>query len=103
MREAGADLPRVAQPAVIVIAEQQRAQVGAAAARRCEAADHELLLGRALELQPITRAAALVRALGTLRDDAFPALAARVVIQRLAVAVAVVCQAYRVAEDEGTA
>src|SRR5215211_27808 len=56
-REPGAHLARVAEPAVGVVAEQKRAQIGAAAARGGVAADDELLLGRALELQPVARPA----------------------------------------------
>jgi hypothetical protein len=53
-REAGPDLARVAQVAVLlVVAEQQGPEIGAAAPRRGVAADHQLLLGRALELQPV--------------------------------------------------
>ena len=87
-REPGADLARVAQPPVLVVAEQQRAEVGAAALRRRVAADHELLLGRALELEPVARAAVDVRRVGALGDQPLPALAARLAEQLLAVAVA---------------
>ena len=56
--EAGADVAGVAQPARLVVdAEQQRAEPGARALRVGVAADHELLALRALELDPVGRAA----------------------------------------------
>ena len=67
----------------------------AAAPRRGVAADHELLLGRALELQPVARAAVRVGAVGALGDQPLPALAARLAEELLAVAVAVRREAHR--------
>src|SRR5690349_5074436 len=63
-REPGPDLARIAQLARVVVAQQQRAELDPRAGRRREAADHQLLLGRALELQPVARAAVHVRRLG---------------------------------------
>src|SRR5262249_10795336 len=51
--EAGTDLARVAQIATFVVAHEQRAEPDATALRLGEAADDELLLGFALELQPV--------------------------------------------------
>src|SRR5262249_60747275 len=75
--EAGADLARVAQGLVLVVADEQRAELLAAALRRGEAADDELLLGRAFPLQPVAAALAHVAAVRTLGDEALPAAAAR--------------------------
>ena len=100
LREAGADLARVAQPAVLVVAQQQRAQLGPAPPRRGVAADHELLLGRALELEPVAGPAVRVGGVGALGDQALPALPARLAEELLAVAVAVRGQANRPAERE---
>jgi hypothetical protein len=51
--EPGADLARVAQPAVGVVADEQRAEAGAGALRVGPAAHDELLLVHALELEPV--------------------------------------------------
>ena len=75
--EARADLAGVAQLAVLVVADEQRAELAARALRRREAADHQLLLGVALELQPVARAAADVGAVGALGDHALPAPSGR--------------------------
>ena len=84
--EPGPDLARVPQAAVVVVAEQQRPELDPRAARRREAADHELLALLALELQPVARARGRVRAVGALGDQPLPALAARLLEERLAVA-----------------
>src|SRR3954451_20091018 len=60
--ESGADLPRVAQPAVVKVTEQQRAKLRARPLRGGVAADHELLALLALHLQPVARAPVAVRA-----------------------------------------
>jgi hypothetical protein len=59
--EAGAHLARVAQRASCVDAEEQRAHRAAAAARRGEAADDELLPRAALHLEPAGAAAVIGR------------------------------------------
>ena len=72
LREAGADLPRVAESGAIPGADEERAEVLAGAARRRESADHELLFGPHLHLGP--RRGALSRAVpgpGILADHAF--------------------------------
>ena len=94
--EAGADLAGVAQPAVLVVADQQRAEVRARALRRRVAADHQLLLGVALELAPVARAGGAVGAVGALGDDALEALAAGLAEELLAVLVAMRREADRV-------
>src|SRR5436309_11654505 len=99
-RETGADLAGVAQPAALVVADQQRAELGARAARRRVAADDELLLGAALELQPVARAAVDVGRIGALGDQPLPLLAARLAEQRFAVAVTVRGEADRAVERE---
>src|SRR4051812_29875262 len=81
--EAGADLARVAQPAVVVVADQERAELGARPLWRGVAADHELLALLALHLQPVARAPVAVRAVGALGDETLPALAARLGEHRL--------------------
>src|SRR5258706_9908708 len=69
--EAGAHLAGIAQPVAAPGADQQRAQVRPAAARRREAADHELLLGAHLDLAPGRRAnAGLVARAWILADHA---------------------------------
>src|SRR5262245_8100142 len=59
--EAGPDLARVAEAVAVEVADEQRAEVGARAARRGEAPDDELLRARALELEPVARARGHVR------------------------------------------
>src|SRR5215218_15658 len=99
--EARADPARVAEHAVAVVAHEQRSELRARSLRRREPADHELLLGVALQLQPVARAAAVVRAVGTLGDHSLEALLARLAVDLLAVlAVAVRVEADRVGEPE---
>src|SRR5271166_2353532 len=75
--EAGSDLAGVGQLAVgIVVAEQQRTEALPRALWVGVAADDELLGVLALELQPVSRPAALVRRGGALGDKTFPAIAA---------------------------
>ena len=54
--EAGAHLAGIAECVAVPGADEQRAQVVTAAARRREPADHELLLGAYLHLAPGRRA-----------------------------------------------
>src|SRR2546423_3970472 len=77
--EAGAHLARIAQPAVVEGADEQRAEVRARALGRRVAADHELLLRADLHLAPCRGAlAGLVRRRRVLAHDALePALARR--------------------------
>ena len=70
---AGADLPGVTEPAVLVVADEQRTEVSAAARGLGEAADDELLLPGALQLQPILRATLAIRRIRTLGDEPLPA------------------------------
>ena len=72
--EARPDLARVVQAVRVVDADEQRAELDPRALGRREAADHELLAVLALELQPVARARRGIRCLGTLGDDALPAL-----------------------------
>src|SRR4051794_13766926 len=87
--ETGADLARVEQLALLVVADQQRPELGAGALRSGETADHHLLLVGALELEPVARALWRVAAVGPLGDQPFPPLPAGLLVERLAVAVAV--------------
>ena len=73
--EAGADLPGKHEIAAFVVADEQRAQADARALRIGEPAHDELLRRLALHLQPVLRAAMLVRRASPLGDHAFPALA----------------------------
>src|SRR5215208_2281987 len=85
--EAGADATRVAQRAlVVVVADEDRADpVAPPALAREPAADHELLAGEVLDLDPARAAAArLVRPVEPLGDDALEALLARGPEQRRA-------------------
>src|SRR5215217_4475543 len=99
--EARADPARVAEHAVLVVAHEQRAELRARPLRAGEPADHELLLGVALELEPVARAAAVVGAVGALRDHSLEALFARLAVDLPAVlAVPVRVQSHRVGEPE---
>src|SRR3954447_3938756 len=93
--EAGADLAGVAQAVAVVVAEQQRPEVGTGALGRGEAADDQLLALLALELEPVLGALVGVRAVGALGDQALPPLAARLGEDRLAVAIALRREAHR--------
>src|SRR5205823_3201003 len=70
---AGADLPGVPQPAVLVVADKQGTEVRPAAGGIGVTADDELLLPGALQLQPVLRAAGDVRCAGALGDEPLPA------------------------------
>src|ERR1700749_3550380 len=72
----GADLAGVLQLAVAEVAQQQRAEVGARALGRGEAADDQLLAGLAFELEPVAGSLGLVWAVRALGYDALPPLAA---------------------------
>src|SRR3954451_6239409 len=67
-----AHLARVAQRARLVVADQQRAEAEAGALRFGEAADDDLLLQDALELEPVARAPAAVGRVRALGDQALP-------------------------------
>src|SRR5207249_1843619 len=82
--EPGAHLPRVAQVAVLVVTDQQRAEPDARATGRGETADHELLLGRALELEPVAGAGGHVGRVRPLGYEALPAPAAGLPEEHLA-------------------
>src|SRR3954452_9473321 len=101
--ESGAHLARVDEVAVTVVAEQQRAELLARAARRGEPADHELLPVLALELEPVARARGHVRAVRALGDQPLPALAAGLLVELDPVAVAVRGEPDRVGEAERAA
>ena len=85
--EAGADVPRPAQDAVLVDAEDKRAErVSASALPLRVPHDHELLPALGLELQPVARApAGLVGRVGSLGHDPLEALLLRCRVQRRAV------------------
>src|SRR5690606_41689308 len=86
-REAGADAADVTKlVAVVVSAEQQRAEADPRVARIREAADDELALLHALDLQPVRRAAAAVRRAAPLRHDALESELADLVEKGLALA-----------------
>src|SRR5262245_41861532 len=72
-REARPDLARVAQLVALEVTDEQGAEIGAGALRRGEAADDQLLLGGALELEPVTRAGRHVRRAEALGDQTLPA------------------------------
>src|SRR5690606_30140509 len=85
--EAGARAPDVAQQAALVVhPEHERAEEGARAPRRREAAHQELLTAAALDLHPVAAAAAPVAGVAALRHDAFEAEAAGVRVEAGAVA-----------------
>ena len=75
--EAGADLAGKHEVLAFVVADEQRAEADARALRIGKAADDELLRRLALHLQPVLRAAMLVRRAAAFRDHAFPAFAPR--------------------------
>src|SRR5882757_9567785 len=72
--EPGPHLARIDElPVAVVDAQQQRAEPDPAASRVGVPADHELLAILALELQPVLGPAGLVRGIGPLGDEPFPA------------------------------
>src|SRR5262249_20047670 len=75
--ETRADFARIDQRAVLVHADQQGADAGAAAGRIGEAADHESLLVDAFHLEPGATASRAVRRVATLRYDALQTEPAR--------------------------
>src|SRR5580704_11262088 len=104
LAEAGADLSGVDELAGgVVVAQQQRAEPGAAPARVGEAADDEFLAGFALELQPVPGPAGPVGGVGALGDDPLPAAGARLPEIGLAVGVLVLGEAQRVGEGQQAA
>ena len=85
--EAGADVPDIAQPAAVVDSEGERAErSGAATGAARVAGDDELLLLLHLDLEPVTRAAALeVARIDPLRNHALELLRGRRLEQGVAV------------------
>ena len=74
--ETRADLAGIDEIAVFVVPDQQGAEADARALRIGKSADDEFLRRLALHLQPMLRAAMLVRRAAPFRNDAFPALPA---------------------------
>ena len=70
---AGPDLPGVAESAFLVVTDEKGAEIGPAAGGIGVAADDELLLPDAFQLQPILRASSDVRHVGALCDETLPA------------------------------
>src|SRR6185437_482687 len=78
----GAGVPDVLELIAVVDAEQQRAEVLARLARRRPAANHELLLVDDLDFAPCRRAPARLIGRGSvLRDETFPVLGQRALVQ----------------------
>src|SRR5215207_11353354 len=100
--ETRADLAGVTEPSpLVVVAHEERTELGPRPLRRGVPADHQLLLGVAFQLKPVARAAAAVRAVGALRDHALEALLAGLAVELLAMLTpAVWVQAQRTAELE---
>ena len=73
MGETGAGAAGIAQFAVIVDAEHQRADRMRVRARGRKARDHEFLPVRTFGLDPVVAAAGMIGRVGALRDDAFQA------------------------------
>src|SRR5581483_6412789 len=90
---------------VIVVADEQSAErLRARALTLGVAANDELLLVDALDLQPVAAPCTrLVRGVGALRHHALEAQAERSLIERLAVLLDVVDETDVLARDEGTA
>src|SRR5699024_8246246 len=72
--ERGSHLAGIAQAAVVVVPDEQRAQTVPAPLRLRVSTDHQLLVAYALELQPVRRTAVVIGAVTTLGDDSLPAL-----------------------------
>src|SRR3954468_2538860 len=77
-REAGADLARVDQIALFVVADEERAEPNARPFGLRVAADDELLLLDTFDFEPIWRAVLVIGAVSAFGDDAFHCTAARV-------------------------
>src|SRR5436190_7635669 len=75
--ESGADLAGKHDIVAGEVANQQRAETDAAALRVGEPADDQLLRRLAFHLQPVRRAAVLVRRVAALCNHPFPSLLAR--------------------------
>ena len=85
--EAGAGVARIFERAVLVHAEQKGAEIRAHVPRLGPAADDEFLLADDLQLAPVGRPfAGLVRRVGPLGNQSFPAAIDRLLVQRLPVA-----------------
>src|SRR5262249_28313312 len=69
--EPGTDLAGVHEPPALVHATEKRADSDAGALRLRVAADHDLLLLEALDLEPVGAAGAAIRRVAFLRDDPF--------------------------------
>src|SRR5439155_8134195 len=82
--EAGSDLAGIAQVAALVDRQEQGAQRARLAVARAPADDDELLALHAFDLQPVPAAAADIRSIGALGDDAFLAGLAHGIEQFLA-------------------
>ena len=74
--ESRTDLAGIAQRPALMHAEQQRTQPSPTGAAGQPAEDHEFLPPCAFDLEPAFRTLAAIGRIGTLRDDAFMALAA---------------------------
>ena len=68
---ARADVARIEERALVVVAQQEAAHLGGRVGAVGEAADHQLLAQRALELQPGLGARRHVGRIATLQDDPF--------------------------------
>src|SRR5205814_1605667 len=75
-REAGSDLTREHEPAIVVNTDEKRADAFPRALGIGETADHEFLSLHALRFQPLWASPGPVRQVATLGDDSFEALLA---------------------------
>jgi hypothetical protein len=91
-------LPGVDELAALVVADQQRTQPDSAALRGGIAADHELSIEHAFELQPIRRAPPRVSGISQFGDHAFVAALAGLAVGGLAFVPDVGGQAQRIAK-----
>src|SRR5699024_3224871 len=94
-------LAGIAQAAVVVVPDEQRAQTVPAPLRLRVSTDHQLLVAYALELQPVRRTAVVIGAVTTLGDDSLPALATGLPVHRLPVLDPVDRESERVGEAKG--
>ncbi len=89
----GADPAGVAQHALLVIAEQQRADQAAALVGGLVADDDQLLIVGAFDLKPIAGATGVIRRIGALRHDALEMQIAGVLEHGRAVGLEVIAEA----------
>ena len=101
LRVASTDLAGVPELAVVVVADEERAEANPAARRVGETSDHELLAPGALELQPVGRPSRTVGGIGPLGDHPLPGPRARGLEGSLALRVAVPGEPQSPAEPEG--